>query len=251
MTVTVIGIGGASGSGKTTVAEELAAYYGPENCNLISIDRYYKNSSHIPLEERNYDHPDSLDLELLARHLAFLKNENEDENAEKTVSIPTYDFNTHSRTEEVKKVSRKPIIIIEGILALHPKFLTDLYDTKIFVSTDLDICLARRIERDMKTRGRDPLDIIEQYKRDVRPMYKQYVAPCEDIADIIIENSDDNFKTPKGVSFDISELTKDLEAKAKTKVEPPLRYKLFSSTIPNDVPITTGFNVRCSLTKVM
>jgi uridine kinase len=233
MKITVIGVAGPSGSGKTTIAKEIHEHYGSENCITISSDNYYQDLRHIPVEERrflNFDHPNSIDFELLAQHLALLKQG-------QTVEIPTYDFTAHSRTEQTITVAPKSIIIVEGILAQHPEFLACLYDTKIFVDTDADICFIRRLERDVKERGRTMSQVIAQYKRDVKPMYEQFVAPCKNRANIIIENSDDNFATPEGVRFDISPLITYLtdESKANTQV----RFKLFK---PQDLPPTTGLS---------
>lgn len=221
MTVTIIGVAGPSGSGKTTIAKELNDYFGSERCITISSDNYYKDLSHLTIEQRkevNFDHPDSIDFELLAKHLGALKNK-------QPVEIPTYDFNTHSRTDKTVKIDPRPIIIVEGILAQHPEFLAKLYDTKIFVDTHSDICFIRRLERDMKERGRTVHEVIAQYKRDVKPMYEKYVAPCKKRADIIIENSDDNFETSEGLRFDIKPLVTCLEAKQSNT---QFKFKLFA-----------------------
>ena len=224
MKISVIGVAGPSGSGKTTIAKEIHEHYGSENCITISSDNYYKDVRSTSIEERyliNFDHPDSIDFELLAHHLALLKRE-------QIVEIPIYDFTTHSRTELTHTVAPKPIIIVEGILAQHPEFLTCLYDTKIFVDTDPDICFIRRLERDVSERGRTMEQVITQYKRDVKPMYDQFVAPCRNRADIIIENSDDNFATPEGVRFDISPVVEYLANEIKSRAT--VRFKLFSKS---------------------
>lgn len=140
-------------------------------------------------------------------------------------------FTTHSRTEHTLTISPKSIIIVEGILAQHPEFLACLYDTKIFVDTDSDICFIRRLERDVSERGRTMQQVIAQYKRDVKPMYEQFVAPCRNRADIIIENSNNNFATPEGVRFDISPLIACLTSESKANAQ--VRFKLFSK--PQDL----------------
>jgi uridine kinase len=224
MKTTIIGVAGPSGSGKTTIAKEIHDHYGSDNCITISSDNYYKDLRHIPVAEReliNFDHPDSIDFKLLAHHLALLKQG-------KTVEIPTYDFSTHSRTDKTLTICPKPIIIVEGILAQHPDFLARLYDTKIFVDTDSDICFIRRLERDVSERGRTIQQVITQYKRDVKPMYEQFVAPCKNRANIVLENNDDNFATPEGVRFDISPLIAHLANKNKANAQ--VRFKLFSKS---------------------
>ena len=232
MKITVIGIAGPSGSGKTTISKKVHEHYGSANCTTISSDNYYKDLRHMSLEEPhliNFDHPDSIDFELLAHHISLLKEE-------QTVAIPTYDFTTHSRTELTLTISPKPIIIVEGILAQHPEYLASLYDTKIFVDTDADICFIRRLERDVSERGRTVQQVIAQYKRDVKPMYDQFVAPCRNRADIIIENSDEHFATHADVCFDISPiiacLTNERESSNQT------RFKLFSK--PQDLTSSTS-----------
>ena len=222
MKITVIGVAGASGSGKTTIAKEIYDHYGADNCVTISSDNYYKDLNHIPLAERhmiNFDHPGSIDFELLAQHVALLKQQ-------QAVAIPTYDFATHSRTERTLTISPKPIIIVEGILAQHPDFLSRLYDTKIFVDTDSDICFIRRLERDVSERGRTMQHVIVQYKRDVKPMYDQFVLPCRMRADIIIENNDESFSTSEGVRFDISPLIACLSNRSQSNGQ--AKFKLFS-----------------------
>lgn len=241
MKITVIGVAGPSGSGKTTIAQEIHEHYGSENCVTISSDNYYNDLRHLSLEDRekiNFDHPDSIDFHLLASHLDLLKKQT-------TVSIPTYDFSTHSRTERTITISPKPIIIVEGILAQHPDFLARLYDIKIFVDTHSDICFIRRLERDVRERGRTMEQVISQYKRDVKPMYEQFVKPCKSRADIIIENSDDNSVTPHGVRFDISPLIEYLTD--ENKLSGQARFKLFSK-LQDVIPPTPDLSASLSST---
>lgn len=197
----IIAVAGASGSGKTTVAEELHKYYGSD-CVIISSDNYYKDLSHLSSEERaqvNFDHPDSIDFELLQSHLALLKQG-------ECVEMPTYDFKTHTRTKEVVIIVPTQIAIVEGILTQYSKSLMSLYDTTIFVDTDQTICFKRRLERDIHQRGRNKLEVTTQYYKHVKPMYEEYVAPCKARADIIIENNIEYAKTPEGLNFDLTEL---------------------------------------------
>ena len=227
MSIIIIGVGGASGSGKTSVAVQLFNYYGPDKCTIISSDNYYKGKGSSPLEKRheiNFDHPDSIDFELLASHLRLLKLNH-------AVRIPTYDFSTSSRKEETLLITPKQIIIVEGILVLHPKEITDLLDTKIFVNAEPDICFIRRLERDMKDRGRTPTDVILQYKKTVKPMFEQFVGPCMDDADLVLENSTESSIGEKGVPFDMKPVTDFVSLSiAGPKYKAQQRFKLFSSS---------------------
>lgn len=228
MKIKIIGVAGPSGSGKTTIAKEIHAHYGSQHCVTISSDNYYNDLRHISVEKRhliNFDHPDSIDFKLLAEHVALLKEG-------QTIAIPTYDFTTHARTEETLTISPKPIIIVEGILAQHPDFLACLYDTKIFVDTDPDICFIRRLERDTSERGRTMQQVITQYKRDVKPMYEQFVAPCRNRADIIIENSNNHCETSDGVRFEITELINYLSIRDKrTQTSAKVTLGLFAKSL--------------------
>jgi len=224
----IIAVAGPSGSGKTTIANKLLEHYGEEQCLLISSDNYYLDLSNMDPEKRdlvNFDHPDSIEFELLAEHLQMLRNG-------ESVSIPTYDFATHTRTAETITASPKPIIIIEGILIQYPECLKTLYDTKIYVDTAPDICFIRRLERDVRERGRTMEHVITQYKRDVKPMLEAFVAPCKEKATIIIENNDDNFTTDEGIEFDMSMIIEHIEN--DTPLSEAARYRLFTH------PASTG-----------
>uniref|UniRef100_A0A7S2KHB2 Uridine kinase n=1 Tax=Leptocylindrus danicus TaxID=163516 RepID=A0A7S2KHB2_9STRA len=179
----IVGIAGGTGAGKTTLARELYAALGKEtNVSYIVHDNYYKDISHLSLEERaktNFDHPDSLDTDLLIQHVKSLKG---GENAH----IPNYDFSTHMRTKEVTILEAKNIVLIEGILIFSEPKLVELMDLKVFVDTDSDIRLTRRLVRDTSERGRTVEQVIEQYHATVRPMHNQYVQPSKDVADIVI-----------------------------------------------------------------
>ena len=176
-----IAIAGASASGKTTIAHEILKQFNGD-ATVISLDSYYRDLSHLGPQDRakiNFDHPDSLNFDLLAQHLADLK-------AGKTIKIPTYDFKTHSQTNIYKTVTPRKIIIIEGILLLAIPEIRKHFDVKIFVDTDPDICLIRRINRDIHERGRTFKGIQKQYLATVRPMYLQFVEPSKRFADVII-----------------------------------------------------------------
>jgi len=203
MKITIIAVAGPSGAGKTTIAQKIHEHYGAEQCLTIPSDNYYQDLGHLSLEERNnvnFDHPDSLDFQLLAEHLQLLKQG-------ESIEIPTYDFATHTRGKQTLHVSPKPIIIIEGILILHPECLTRLYDTKLFVDAASDICFIRRLKRDMAERGRSMEQVIAQYEQHVKPMFDAFVAPCKASADMIINNM---------TSCDITPLIAHLDNKAKS-----------------------------------
>lgn len=180
--IIVIGIAGGSGSGKTTLSHAIYEQIGRENICFISHDSYYKDLSHLPIEEReknNFDHPDSLDTALLVEHVRALKNK-------QPVNIPTYDFSTHSRGKDWKVAQPKPVILVEGILIFTDPDLHPLIDIRIFVDTDDDIRFIRRVLRDKKERGRSVESVIDQYLATVRPMHLEYVEPSKHNADIII-----------------------------------------------------------------
>lgn len=177
-------IAGGSASGKTTVVNKIIKGLESQLVTVISHDDYYKNQSHMVLEERyktNYDHPDSLDNDLLYKHLLQLLNNEE-------IVKPTYDFVNHTRSEKTEIVKPNKVIILEGILVLQDKRLRDLGNIKIFVESDDDIRFIRRLQRDTKERGRSIDSIINQYLTTVKPMYYEFVKPSKRYADIIVPN---------------------------------------------------------------
>ncbi len=183
----VVGIAGGTGSGKTTVARKLAASM-PGRCVTIEHDSYYFDQTHLPLEERartNYDHPSSLETALLAMHLRDLR-------AGRAVDVPIYDFATHCRRAETRKVEPARVIVVEGILVFTDAALRDLMDIKIFVDTDADIRLIRRIRRDLEQRGRSFQSVRDQYYATVRPMHLEHVEPSKRWADLIVPEGGDN-----------------------------------------------------------
>ena len=184
----IIGIAGGSGSGKTTVIRRITEALRPSSISVIEHDAYYKDLRHLSAEERqslNFDHPDSLDTPLLLSHIRQLL-------AGQTIHKPTYDFNRHLRLEETIVIHPKPVIIVDGILVLAERELANLMDIKIFVDTDADVRLLRRIRRDIEERGRSIENILSQYEKTVRPMYLQFVEPSKRRADVIIPRGGHN-----------------------------------------------------------
>lgn len=177
-----IGVAGGTGSGKTTVARRILERVGFDRIAYVPHDAYYRDLGEMPLADRsrvNYDHPDSLDNELLIQNLQDLQ-------AGKAAEIPIYDFKTHSRTAETRHVDPQPVILVEGILIFGDPRLRALMDVKIFVDTDPDIRFIRRLQRDVAERGRSFESVIQQYLTTVRPMHLEFVEPTKRYADVII-----------------------------------------------------------------
>jgi uridine kinase len=178
----VIGIAGGTGSGKTTVANVILNKVGRSRIAYIPHDAYYKDLRHLPplrRQEINFDHPDSLESELMMEHVNDLR-------AWKSVALPIYDFTTHTRTTQVIEVKPSRVILVEGILIFTESALRDLFDVKIFVDTDPDIRFIRRLQRDIAERGRTMESVITQYLSTVRPMHLEFVEPSKRYADMII-----------------------------------------------------------------
>jgi len=181
-TPVVIGIAGGSGSGKTTVANVILERVGAEHIAYLPHDAYYKDLSDLPLNQRasvNFDHPDSLDTGLLIEHIKLLK-------AHQPIDMPIYDFKTHTRTAQTRRIYPEPIILVEGILIFVEAELRKLFDIKIFVDTDPDLRFIRRLQRDITERGRTTESVIQQYLTTVRPMHLEFVEPSKRYADVII-----------------------------------------------------------------
>lgn len=205
----IIGIAGGSGSGKSTFTNRVKKYFG-DDVTVIYHDNYYRRQDGIPFEKRvtvNYDHPDSLETDLLVEHLKQLK-------AGKTVECPVYDYNQHNRSDEIITIEPKPVILVEGILLLADERIRDLLDIKVYVEADADERILRRILRDVEERGRDLHGIINQYLATVKPMHYMYVEPTRAKADIVINSGKND------VAFDlfVSKITQLLdEMDGKTK----------------------------------
>ncbi|AWX13165.1 uridine kinase [Mergibacter septicus] len=188
----IIAIAGASASGKSLIAstiyKELCEELGCEEIGIISEDSYYKDQSHLDLETRiktNYDHPNSMDRDLLIEHLQALKKG-------QAVDIPQYSYVEHTRTDKTVRFEPKKVIILEGILLLTDERIRNEASISIFVDAPLDICFIRRLKRDMQERGRSMESVVEQYRKTVRPMFFQFIEPSKQYADIIVPKGGKN-----------------------------------------------------------
>jgi len=178
----IIGICGGTGSGKTTIARAIVGAVGAQNVVLVEQDSYYRNLSDMPLDERhqaNFDHPDSIDSDMLVNHLLRLKQG-------LTVEMPLYDFKSHTRSNQIQTIEPRPVVIVEGILIFAETRVLDLLDVRVYVDTPDDIRFIRRLQRDISERGRTVESVIGQYYRTVRPMHIDFVEPSKRHADIII-----------------------------------------------------------------
>ncbi len=184
----LIGIAGASGSGKTLLANTIIQQLGTDKVTMIAEDSYYRDLSEVPLDQRqnhNFDHPDAFDHELLYEHLQLLL-------AGESIEQPVYDFTTHSRKQETRKYGPHNIIVLEGILIFTELKIRSLMDIKVFIDTPMDICFIRRLLRDIEDRGRTMESVVDQYLNTVKPMYHQFIEPSKRHADIIIPHGGKN-----------------------------------------------------------
>lgn len=188
----IVGIAGASASGKSLIAStiynEMRAKVGPDEIGVITEDRYYKDQSHLSMEERvktNYDHPNALDHDLLCEHLKHLTEGH-------AVEVPEYSYTEHTRTSNTTTLTPKKVIILEGILLLTDPRLRNLMHASVFMDTPLDVCLLRRVKRDVEERGRTMESVLKQYQKTVRPMFMQFIEPSKQYADIIVPRGGKN-----------------------------------------------------------
>ncbi|WP_281648826.1 uridine kinase [Parendozoicomonas sp. Alg238-R29] len=184
----LVGIAGASASGKSLLAETLVKEFPREHLCVISEDSYYKDQTHLSMSERvktNYDHPESMDHDLLLKHLEALK-------AGQPIEVPIYDYSEHNRTRESRRIEPSKVIIFEGILLFVNPAIREMFDLRFYMDTPLDICLTRRLQRDIINRGRDMESVINQYMETVRPMFLQFIEPSRQHADLIIPRGGKN-----------------------------------------------------------
>lgn len=180
----IIGVFGGTGSGKTTIVNQILSKFGSGEMLVISQDAYYKDNSEISYEERcllNYDHPNSIDFELIYTHLKDLKKG-------LIISQPVYDFKIHNRTKKTVKISPKKVIILEGILIMNYPKLRSILDLKVYIDANSDVRMERRVNRDISERGRTPKEVINRYITMLIPMHKKFISPMKLHADMVVEN---------------------------------------------------------------
>ena len=185
--ILVIGIAGGTGSGKTTLMDNLISHF-QGNVTVLSHDNYYKRHDELTYEERtrlNYDEPAALETDLMARHLDILRNGG-------SIDCPVYDFSAHNRSDDTIRIDPKPVIIVEGILIFENEELRNLMDIRIFVDTDADVRLCRRIKRDVEKRGRSLDSVLTQYQDTVKPMHERYVEPSKKYANLVVPEGGKN-----------------------------------------------------------
>ncbi len=186
--ILVIGIAGGSGSGKTTLMKNLVQRFG-EHVTVISHDNYYKRHDELTYEQRcliNYDEPEAFETDLMAKHLDILKQG-------QSIECPVYDYTIHNRSDEVVRIEPRPVIIVEGILIFADEALRELMDIRIFVDTDADVRLCRRIKRDVNKRGRTLESVLTQYQQTVKPMHEKYVEPSKKFANLVVPEGGKNY----------------------------------------------------------
>jgi uridine kinase len=207
----LLGVAGGTGSGKTTVARRILGAVGETRLALLEMDAYYRDvrwGTDADLLHHNFDHPSSLDFELLTRHLGQLRSGS-------PVEAPIYDFKSHRRTERTRTIRPDAVIIVEGILVLVDPAVRDLLDFKIYVDTDADVRLIRRLRRDIEERGRAVEDVLRQYESSVRPMHLEFVEPSKRWADVIIPEGGENTVAVEMVAARVEKiLDRDLRAAA-------------------------------------
>jgi uridine kinase len=201
----IIGVAGGTASGKTTVSNKILELVGPERLVYIEHDAYYRDLSQLPLEKRrafNFDHPDALENELLITHLETLVRG-------EPVQVPVYDFAQYIRTDRLRRVDPRRVILVEGILIFVDKKLREMMDIKIYVDTSADLRFIRRLQRDVLERGRSVKQVIEQYLDTVRPMHLEFVEPSKQFADVIIPRGGENLKAIQMVAAQIQRMLEE------------------------------------------
>ena len=210
--ILVIGIAGGTGSGKTTLMKNLIARFGGD-VTVLSHDNYYRRHDELPYEERcklNYDEPAALETELMAKHLEALRRG-------ESIRCPVYDFSVHNRSDETTLIVPRRVIIVEGILIFENRELRDLMDIKIFVDTDADVRLCRRIKRDVNKRGRTLESVLTQYQQTVKPMHEKYVEPSKRFADIVVPEGGKNAVALDMIMFTIQRHLEESEGLCGSK----------------------------------
>ncbi len=205
--VTIIGIAGGTGSGKTTLVKRVTAAFNNEDVLVLNHDNYYRRHDELTYEERcqlNYDHPDSLETELMVEHLKKLKKG-------EAIECPVYDFTVHNRSDETLLIKPARVIIVEGILIFTDPWLREQMDMKVFVDTDADVRILRRLVRDVKERGRTIESVVSQYLNTVKPMHEQYVESSKRYADIIVPEGGENMVALTMLCDKINALLKEKE----------------------------------------
>lgn len=198
----IIGVAGGTASGKTTVSKKIVELIGPERLAYIEHDAYYRDLSHLPLEQRrefNFDHPDALEDELLIAHLNILRQG-------RPVQIPVYDFTNYVRTDRLERIEPQRVILVAGILIFVNKALREMMDIKIYVDAPADLRFIRRLLRDLSERGRTVENVIDQYLQTVRPMHLEFVEPSKRYADVIIPHGGQNIKAIEMVAAQIQRM---------------------------------------------
>jgi uridine kinase len=184
----IIGISGGTASGKTSLVKELTKFFSKEKLQVISQDSYYHSNTDLSIAERakiNFDHPNSIDFDLLVKHIVEIKSGN-------LIQVPSYSFLSHNRTTQTTTLFPSEIIIVEGILLFNDKRLVDLFDSKIFIHADADERFIRRVKRDSIERGRNFEEVSTRYLSTLKPMHEQYIEPTKKLADLIIENNNES-----------------------------------------------------------
>lgn len=210
MSAMILGVAGGTGSGKTTVAREILQAVGADRIAFLAQDNYYRDvewESSEQLLAHNFDHPDALDTALFVEHLRTLKSG-------RAIDLPVYDFVRHRRTTETRCIASRPVVLVEGILLFAEPEIRELLDFKVFVDTDADVRLVRRIRRDLLERGRAVSDVLRQYMGTVRPMHLEFVEPSKRWADVIVPEGGENRVALEMVVARVEQLLAPAEARA-------------------------------------